>query len=232
MESYTDETEFETTFYNHIAEFLRRVIYISIGCLFFGLIGFLLSSKLVFILYRMIGLENVGAQISANLAFTEKILWGAVIALIAFHYLFLNNIYGYVAPGLYPHERRTFMIPLLWAEFAPFTALLFLSIYSLVINRLEQPSLLELGNIRAWLIRFYLITALSTFMLALPGQKRNLSLYAYGVLLVLIWLLPNHVFDTLIILLVELCVAVSIFDAIVLSIWSDDDVKSFIDQSY
>lgn len=233
MEPEVEEiNEYRASFHDHVAELFRRVLYTNAGSLFFGLVGFLFSAKLALLMYATVDLGGLSNQTHPALTLTDRILLGAMVSLVAFHYLSLYQIYAYVFPGLYPHEQRTFLIPLVWAELAPIMSFGFLAIYSTVANRLGQPPLLALGSILPWLIRFYLITALSIFLLGLPRQKRTLTLSAFVGLCLLTWILPNHVFATFITLLILVCLGVSLVDSYVLAIWGDIDVETTIDEGY
>lgn len=224
---------YQLTFHEHMAEFFRRVLYINIGSLFSGLVGFLLSDKLASLLYAVADLGTSTHAAHPALTFTDKVLLAAVVSLVAFHHLLLSQFYAFMSPGLYPQERRTFLVPRLWAHLAPLMAFGFLAIYSVVISRLQQPPLSDLASIRGWLLKFYCVTALSTFLLALPRQKRSLTLSAFTILCLIILVLPHHVFDTLNLVLLELCLIASVVDGIVLSIWSDKDViRTIAAESY
>lgn len=214
----------QKTFHEHVAELFRRILFIGIGSLVAGLVGFLLSNKFALLLYSIADPGTSTQLTHPTLTFSHKVLLAAVTSLFAFHYLLLNQVYAFIAPGLYPHERRSFFVPLAWAQLTPIIAFGFLTIYSVIINKLSQLPLVELASIRGWLLRFYFVTVLSTFLLALPRQKRNLTLSAFSVFCLILFILPNHVFDTLIIALLELCLVLSVVDGIVLSIWSDGDV--------
>ena len=223
MEPEEDQS-YEITFHDHMSELFRRILIICLGTLFVGFVGFLLSNKLALLLYLIADLSTSAPSVHPHLTFTDKVLLAAILSLMACHHLLLNQLYAFISPGLYPHERRSFLVPLVWAQLTPIIAFGFLAIYCVAINRLSQPPLVELASIRGWLLRFYFVTALSAFLLALPRQKRNLTLSAFTCLCLVVLILPNHVFDTLVIALLELCFIMSVVDGIVLSIWSDSDV--------
>lgn len=224
------ESSIFATFHEHIAELLRRIFYVSAGSLFVGLCGFLFSRWLAILIYRIADIGGIFHH--PSLTFSDRFLSAALVSLIGFHYLFLINIYQFVSPGLYARERKTYLIPFIWAALGPGLAFGLLAMYLLIIRRFGFAPLDQLTSIRPWLIRFYLLSVLSAFLFALPRRKRSLSIPAYGAASILIWALPGHVFDTLLVLLIAACVGVLLIDSMALFAWTDAEVRETVNKDW
>jgi hypothetical protein len=133
-----------------------------------------------------------------------RILWSVFLAGGVFHYAFLHQAWKFVSAGLYPDEQRLAAVPLFWTCLIPGIVLGISALFSLAARVLGADVLTDAGSILAWLIRFYLLTALATLLLSLPRRTRSLNPIAFLGVLGFVYFLPNHVFETLLISLAEL----------------------------
>ncbi|HEY0003380.1 MAG TPA: tetratricopeptide repeat protein [Pyrinomonadaceae bacterium] len=190
----------------HLEELLERLSAIPFISLTVNFIALGLSNWIVLNLYLFISRWGAIQLVEAALTLTDRLLWAGLFALLAFHYLLTFHTVAYVFPGLYPEEKRMVMVPLVWVYLAPVVAFVLMLLCSQMAVRLDLIEPLSPGAARAWLVRSYLVALLTTSLLSIPRRKWTLSFYGYLALLVFIWLLPNHFFDTLILALVEFCV--------------------------
>jgi len=183
----------------HLAELLGHIRVICVWPLVFALIG-----RLFYPYSRSFAAFLEVEWSMAPPSTTERLLWGAMVAVPVFNTVVLRQLYAFAAPGLYRRERRMAVPPMIWALACPLLSVLALKAYALLCRSLALPKLSTIAEARTWGVRLYLILLLCTLAFSLPRQVRRASTSIVFVVSAILCLVPHHVFDTLLLLGLEL----------------------------
>lgn len=133
----------------------------------------------------------------------ERLLWGALSASLALHYLLLFHVLPWVTEGLYPAERRAIRVPVYWAYAMPVVTLCLMLALAYLGRFLSIDLLADPPNVRAWFVRLYLTAGLIILLVSLPRRSRTLHPALFIIAFLGLYLLPHHTFDTLLLTLLE-----------------------------